>query len=484
MATHESWQFSDVKEIGALTLAVPLLGAQVPLRVEQSAQPVGATPFEDGGVQVVQGDHLRVIVNKLPADVEGYTLTGRVSLRKKPREFCRTPLDSESREVWAEDFSTTLSTEARDEQYELLDHDVQAGRQIWYYTAFYEAEAADGGVYWLFSPVHGLDRGFALRSGESLLGQAAYDYLPRGLRIMDTLQGDETIKRFLDLLGKPLDEIQEKLEFFGARRFSPQAIDAALLPYLDQLLGWPTNFELSENKRRGETENAVNIWKSKGSTNALESALQSLTGWNVEFIEGRNYILTTATAADARDPLNPPDGWDESVDGSWSAALSRAPFNGTPDLSVSRSRLVPNSLNQSYRVMPDFSGDSWQSPLGVLVSLVSAGEPSLLSSIALQKISRMLPYLGVHYADFRLTIGDVYSDSAAFIVSDSSDDTSDNQADEVFSLGIAEAFTNDSNISSFYTYPHPDSAQTANNTTWSEAIGGDASRLFHSAFGL
>jgi len=315
-------------------------------------------------------------------------------------------------------------------------------------------------------------------------GTAAYDYLPRGIRIMDTLQGDETIKRFLNLLGKPLDEVQERLEFFGARRFSPQTIDAALLPYLDQLLGWPTNFELSENKRRGETELAVSIWKSKGSTNALETSLQSLTGWDVEFIEGRDYVLTTATSADARDPLNAPDGWDEATDGSWAEAVARTAFNGTPDLSGGGAPLTPNSVNQPYRVMPDFSGNSWQTPLGVLVSLVSSGNNALLSSIALQKIARMLPYLGVHYANFKLTIGDSYTESVSLNAIDLFDQASYRDADEAVSLGAAEVFTDDSNISSFYTYPHPDADQTNNNTTWNDAVGGDASRLYHSAFGL
>lgn len=484
MATHEFWQFSDVKEIGALTRPVPLLGAAVPLRVEASAHPEGATPFEGDGVQVVQGDHLRLTFNRLPSDVEGLTLTGVVSIRKKAREFCRTPLDPQSIEVWGEDFSTTIETEARDEAYNLLDHEVVAGGQVWYYTAFYEALLESGETLWVFSPIHGLDRGFALRSGDSVSGTAAYDYLPRGIRIMDTLQGDETIKRFLNLLGKPLDEVQERLEFFGARRFSPQTIDAALLPYLDQLLGWPTNFELSENKRRGETELAVSIWKSKGSKNALETSLQSLTGWDVEFIEGRDYVLTTATSADARDPLNPPDGWDEATDGSWANAVARTAFNGTPDLSGGGAPLTPNSVNQPYRVMADASGNSWQTPLGVLVSLISSGNNALLSSIALQKIARMLPYLGVHYANFKLTIGDSYTESVSLNAIDLFDQANYRDADEAVSLGAAEAFTDDSNISSFYTYPHPDADQTNNNTTWSDAVGGDASRLYHSAFGL
>ena len=103
----------------------------------------------------------------------------------------------------------------------------------------------------------------------SAFGQQMFDYFPRGIRIKDKSEANDTLYRLCQIFGKPLDEIKERLDQFSAKRFDPNEVDAAFIPYIDNLLGWPTNFELSEGRRRYETGDAINVWKAKEPTMPL-----------------------------------------------------------------------------------------------------------------------------------------------------------------------------------------------------------------------
>lgn len=421
MATHESWQFSFVREIGEGTRAVPRLGSLSPLKVELSGLPSGSTPDEELPLVVTSGDHIRIRYS-LPVDPEGFQLTGRVKILKKTKEFPRGYASSTSTVVVDADYSAVLGTLERDVYFLHIDEAVSSARVVWYYTAFYEALDTNGSTIWVFSPINSHDRGFALSSEESILGQQIFNYFPRGIRIKDNSEADDTLRRLCLILGKPLDEVKERLDQFSNKRFDIDSVDAAFIPYIDSLLGWPTNFELSEVRRRYETADAVNVWKTKGTNDAFELVLQRITGWDVELYQGYNYVISTATFEDALDPNNPPVGWDEQTDGVWADQVNSVPFNGTPDLSNSNQGYFPGATANPFRVIND--GSSWVNIFGVLVVLttpLSEGTP-LLQGLARQKISRLLDYLAVHYANFSIQVADVYSEPLVLTTSDSFED--------------------------------------------------------------
>lgn len=417
MATHESWQFAFVREVGSGTKAVSHLGFSSPLKVEISNLPEGSVPQEDQPLTTVTGDHIRVMY-ALPNDPEGYTLTGNVRVLKKTKEFPRGYADTQAKVLVEENIGALSLNE-----YKLyLDHEVSAERSIWYYTVFYEATDVNDQTIWLFSPINSHGRGFALSSEESKFGQQMFDYFPRGIRVKDHSEAEDTLYRLCQILGKPLDEIKERIDQFSSKRFNPSDVDAAFIPYIDNLLGWPTNFELSEGRRRYETADAVNIWKTKGTNDAFELVLQRITGWDVELYQGYNYVISTATFEDALDPNNPPVGWDEQTDGVWADQVNSVPFNGTPDLSNSNQGYFPGATANPFRVIND--GSSWVNIFGVLVALttpLSEGTP-LLQGLARQKISRLLDYLAVHYANFSIQVADVYSEPLVLTTSDSFED--------------------------------------------------------------
>lgn len=476
MATHEYWQFAFVRETGEDTRTVTSLGFSAPLNVELSNLPVGTSPLEDQPSTVVAGDHIRVLYS-LPSDPFGFTLTGNVKVLKKTKEFPRGHLDGQAQVVVSEDLIATTRNE-----YKLhIDHAVSDERAIWYYTIFYEATDSQGVTTWIFSPVNGHDRGFALSSSSSSFGQQLFSYFPRGIRVKDKSEADDTLSRLSDIFGRPLDEIKERLSQFSNKRNSPMYVDAAFIPYIDGLLGWPTNFELREVRRRSETEDAVNVWKAKGTNEAFELVLQRLTGWNVELYEGYNYVVTTATSEDALDANTPPTGWVEATDGVWADQVNASPFNGTPDLSNPNLDFQPSSVNTSFRVIHD--GSSWTNTFGVLINLtspLSEGSP-LLRNLAQEKIDRLLDYLAIHYANFKVQVADIYNENLILNGLDSFSDENIRGVDESGELVITESISDETETGVLYTYPHADALESATNVTWSSSVVGNVGRIFHNA---
>lgn len=405
MSTHEYWQFAFVKELGADVDVAVLLGYRAPLRVELSSLPTGSVHEVETPTEVVSGDHIRVYYS-IPSDVDGYTLTGNVKILRKTKEFPRSHNDSSAVVVVNEDYTATIGTLARDEYYYYVDHDTSGAKSVWYYTSFYEATDVDQNTVWLLSPVYSHDRGFALTADTTEHGERLFNYFPQGIRMKDKSEAEDTLYRLSKIMGKAFDEIKERLDQFRDKRHIPLEVDAALIPYIDGLLGWPTNFELSELKRRKETANAVETWKSKGTTNSFETALQTLTGWDVELHRGWRHVITTATADDVLDPNTPPVGWVEATDGVWADYVTDIPFNGTVDFSDLSKNFTVGSHEFDFKVIND--GGSWLNLYGVLIRLLnpSAGVDALEEQLAKDKIVRLLDYLAIHYANFTVEVQD------------------------------------------------------------------------------
>lgn len=417
MPTHEYWQFAFVKDVPTTVKVLPELGANAPLRVEMSNLPNGTAPDEDAPNTTVSGEHLRVYWS-MPSNPAGYTLTGGVKILKSSKEFPRDPSDTTLTSVF-EDNNYSLAT--RDTEVLHLDAEVGSYRRVWYYTAFYELQDANSDTFWAFSPVNGHDRGFTLTSVDSAFGEQLYNYFPRRIRQLDFADSDQPLYNLCQIFGRAFDEIKERLSRFNDTKYDPNQVDAALIPYIDQMLGWPTNFELTEGARRKETANILDIWKAKGTYSALELALQEVTGWEINFYEGYNFVLTTATADDFLDPNTVPVGWDISTDGDWANLVSTRAFNGTPDLSGTYT-FSPGSYNNTFRTIFDNSG--WQNRYGLLVELASAVTADALNSqLAREKVTRLMPYLSLHYAKWLLRVVENYSEVVTLNANDTNTDT-------------------------------------------------------------
>jgi hypothetical protein len=483
MATHESWQFAFVREIPTGTYTDPQIGMGSPLRVEESNLPVGSIPQEDQPTEIVAGDHIRVYYS-IPEDTIRYALTGKVKILKKTKEFPRGYNDSLAVEVLNEDFSTTLGSITRDTYTLVLDEIQNTVKQKWYYTVFYEGKNQQGDFVWAFSPINGHGRALFLSSGASLYGDQLFDYMPTGIKRIDNSSGGDALSNFLHIIGKAFDELGVHTEEFKKNRYLPETVDAAFIPYIDQLLGWPTNFELSEVRRRYETKNATSVWKAKGGVDALEFVLQDITGWDVSFYQGLDYILTTTLPNEVLDPNSPPAGWDQNTDGVWADQVNAIPFNGSVDLTTPGEVIITGSIHDNYRVISDLSLETWKNPFGVLVRLVAptASETPLFNFLAKDKVHRLLGFLGIHYANFKIQLADYYTEGLEFIFGESSEDRPYRSSDDSASFEIIETVSTTSSIPLLYTYAHADPLLESVNITWVANHPDPTARLFHTAF--
>lgn len=410
MATHEYWQFAFVGETHTGTEVVSNLGSAVPLKVELSNLPVGSAPYEEFPTTLVTQEHIRVLYG-LPSDPTGYTLTGDLKILKKLKEFPRDHTDSSAETVKSE--TLVLANVNRDEYFSILDELKLNDEQpdVWYYTIFYKTttQLSETTNVWIYSPLNGHDRGFVLTNkynsitnqSYSTYGDQLFNYFPQGIRLIDSAEGNNTLSRLCQIFGRVFDEVQDRLNQIDKKRFLPMEVDASIIPYIDHLLGWPTNFELSELKRRRETLNAIELWKAKGTNNAFELALQELTGWDIELTNGYEYVLTTATVDQNLDHTSAPTGWNTTTDGDWATQVNAMIHNGTPDLSNPPVPFTEGSKDNTFRVM--FDSNSWVNTFGVLVTLDQPqGTSALSEDLAYDKISRLLEYLAVYYANFEV----------------------------------------------------------------------------------
>lgn len=424
MPTHEYWQYAFVRDNPTGTTPLPRLGHTAPLIVETSNmpkgstvdnQPVGRTASDLSPVgATTSGDHIRVYW-AYPEDFGSYTLTGAVKILKKTKEFPRGYNDAQANEV----LNLPASAPITPNEYSVIaDNDLKTNDTIWYYTVFYEVY--DGSDYlWAYSPINGHDRGFALRADQETYGNLLYNYFPRAIRLKDATEGNDSLKRLCKIIGRAFDEASDRLSLFEKTRHLPDRVDAALIPYIDQLFGWPTNFELSEKLRRDETGNILDLWRAKGTTNALELALQETLGWDVDFYYGHRYTLTTATYVDGLDLTSEPAGWNEATDGVWADLVDGLVFNGTMTAAHTYS---PDSPNATIRTI--YSNVGWHNTYGLLIDLVEPVVASALSSaLARDKVKRLLPYLAMHYVKSNIRVVENYSETLSLNTSDEVTDT-------------------------------------------------------------
>jgi hypothetical protein len=482
MATHESWQFAFVKQRQDGIIQVPKLGHKSPLRTEVSNLVNGSKPVEEQPNTVVDSNHIRVYWS-IPSDTLMYQLTGKAKIFRKTKEFVRSMNDTESFLVKNIDFSTTLQGVERDLMILHLDDELESGDTTYYYTIFYEAtHTSHSTTHWVYSPIHSHDRAFVLDFGESPQGNALYQYMPVGVRQEDYNKAQSTLYKLLQVFGKSFDEFKARMDKFNREKYKIDMVDAAYIPYIDQLLGWPTNYELSELRRREETGNAISVWKGKGAGDALELVLQNLLEWDVEIIQARDYVVTTATGDEALVGQPAPTGWDNNVDGSWNQYRDSLPFNGTVDLS---GRVVlRGGINDNFRVMADMPKKAWKNPFEFIVQLInpiSGGKP-LLGGLIRDKLDRIMPYLVVHYAGYTLLSDESYSDSGGVkVVEQVPEPYQYRPSSESYEIQVNHTSLA-TGLNLLYTWSNSAPFNDTKNVLWTSSTGADTHRTYHSAF--
>lgn len=429
MADREpsAWQAHHVAKFGPNTLRFNNLFVNAPFRVFSGNAPIGANVGTTASPLEVEGPYVKIRLS-FPRDIEDpeFTFTGKIRVYRRTRAFSRDHLDvSDPAEdtdkatlVAALDFSSELLGFDRDSYspaLDRIDHPDGEPGIIWYYTAFYEYEDADKNLWWAFDPGHSHSRAMTYRQnfrpdGEnySPMGDRLFNYQPRRFRELDHSEGDDTLYRLMQSIGRVFDAMGEDLEHVRDTRADIENVDFSRIPYIDWLLAWPTNYELPEDARRVETAQAVNLWKAKGTFASLELALQTITGWDVRVVEGWPWVLNTATNSPELDPDNPPDGWDEETDGVWADLVGSRPVSATvnaDDIRVGSRLGTVNDVNtytvSTEQVSSTGIGYRWQNPNGVLVLLTSAREePIGLPEVIVRKVHRMAPLFAAHYAAF------------------------------------------------------------------------------------
>jgi len=462
LAERDAWQFQFVVDPPPTVRRLPELGEGARLETESRNLPVGTSIQTTGAAFTLESTTITgpyvVCSARTPSDLPDldFAFDGRVLVIRSVRRFPRGPSEGE---VVAEFVDAPSDTDFR-----VVDH-VPSGQTAWYYTTLF-GDSVTGKM--TFSPVFGHSRVIALTNaavdGEptSRFGDRAYDLLPAWFRKIDA-ENELSMYRICQVFGRIFDGFWDELVVHRDTMFDLDRMDAARLPYVDWMLAWPTNFELSESARRRETAAAVGFWKQKGTHGALSALVELLTGYQAEVYEGWRWVATTSVVP--FDPLVEPADWDESADGVWASIVSSTPLQATFD---STNPDLPRNIGEfndllvytpSTEVVDGAVGVPWrpQNTNGLLVVLRPVvGVTGAVSETLTRKVARFLPLFLGHYHAIGLTVSGfdeemwrafAYDDYLGFAVSVS--------VEESVEVDY-EHFATVPDFGTFTTFPHPE----------------------------
>jgi hypothetical protein len=449
MSTKDLWQFRSVQEYGDNTLPIYDLGQGATIRIDSFPYPVGHKIKDGFGNEIEAKGGDFVVSFGLPRDTANYALDGQCRIICSTQEFPRSSdLFDDTKESFT-DKQFQLDVANRDS---LLYRAVITGKpnSIVYVSVMYYSPLTDK---WLTSPNHLMDR-VIIRGDHGNYGQIMFDLMPRYMRKEDVNYGNALFK-LLSTLGLAFDDFKAILEN-SKNTYVPSAVDAGKIPYIDTLLAWPTNFELREKLRRYETEQAVSLWKAKGSARALELVMQNTIGWDAEIFEGKDQIMRTGQLTPTVQPIDWVEGEidedstlpaDQQATGIWNEINS--PYFGTWSPTTAGASSSPQNRNL---VLP--SNDSWQNVNGVLIRLTpTADSKTLLSSLALKKAKNIVPLFIPHYAQVFFTVQDLYIETIRVDLSVEFDDDFDTiYPSEALRLDFEVDTLNNSGACLFYTW--------------------------------
>lgn len=445
---NDTWQFGEVEPTGATTSHAKGLCKSCNIEIESLPYPDGYSILSG----LSQGDTISVaspavvIRLGLPSDTDLFELTGAVKVVFTQTHFSRDVNDATD----DNSVSLVLPSAERDSVKYALSFNNCAEGYIYYATVFYETTA---GV-WAYDAYYGIDR-VMVRGKMGAWGKRLFELMPRYTRYIDT-QNQDSLYKLMTLIGCAFDDIEPLIANLN-NAYDVETIDASLLPYIDRLLGWPTNFELSEELRRAETLQAVSLFRAKGSARALELVIQRTLGWDVEIYSGRDYVLTTNKAPL---PTQPPDDWvegeidpdstlpvDQQATGIWSSMRSTGLATWSPRDSAS----IFSPLS-TVMLLPATSG--WKNINGVLVRIFENESARVgLTSVAIKKINNLLNLFIPAFADAYFMITSKYAESLRLNISDEFSSDGNDEDGELFRLKVASEYVTHIPITYFGTHP-------------------------------
>lgn len=439
----QGWQFSKVKTTEIADIAE--IGNQIPILLEEITLPIG-TPHNRyavainvilvGGVVTYQTtksivetttintDSLLIKVG-IPADTHQFTFTGKVAVLSSEIEYPRA-YDLNKYKLEFEGFVNSYQL-YRDEYITTLLIPSTYG-VVKYITLLYQVNfvGIQGDPFYIYSQINCFNSGIANKLYnplDSKMSNAMFSKFPTYLRKEDEKNGNQT-KKLFNILGRTLDDLETKTRELR-NTYDPNTVNADKLPYIDNLLGYETNFELNEQIRRFETKTAIDIYKTKSTTRSIELILQEILGWNVEIQEGYPYVFSLNQKP--YELLAKPTDWNDTTDGDWDQLLANSPLSvtyntnmGTVDIG---STFSPIAILPSFSDKKDSTSNNFQNLNGVLIKLYPLPNRRVkLSRDLLDKLNILLPQLLVHYADYFISVQDVFDETIRLNIADDYDD--------------------------------------------------------------
>jgi len=492
----DGWQFSKVKSTPILD--VPEIANQIPLLIEESTQPIGyRLPFykyvlqmTQNGLQFVkettyqeilpEDDAVLLVKFGLPSDTDLYRFTGRVAILSSETEYPREFNTDKYKLEYIDDFiqADNAPSSYRDTYLDTLMIKCSAGITT-YVSIFYEVFLI--GVFddpfFIFSQMNCLNSGLPNPTYlplESNIGSKLFQSLPMYLRTEDAKNGNAT-KKLLNILGRSLDDINTKVNDLKYL-YDIDRTNNRNIAYIDNLLGWETNFEFNESLRKSETKKVIDIYKSKSTSSAIELILQEILGWNVEIQEGYPFVFSLNQTP--YELLGKPDDWNDDIDGNWNELTTNTPISTTYHTDMGAinvgSIFSPIAILPSFSDAKDNTGNNFQNLNGVLIKLYPLPNRKVeLGRDIFDKLNVLLPQLLVHYADYFISVVDVFDETLPLAISDYFEDSAMRLNVEQMSLRTKSG-TFAPNSSLFETWQ----------STYESLMNDPAYRLFHTAIGM
>lgn len=213
------------------------------------------------------------------------------------------------------------------------------------------------------------------------------------------------LERFLGIFGVVSDSIKTDIERM-LDNYKVDTVEAELIPYIDALIYWPTNFELPETQRRKETLNAVPLYRRKGRADCIEAFVEQVAEWDVTTHEGWRYVMFS------NDP--------------------RCTTPNTATLDASEIGTVDDELKYTP------TQQNWHCLNGLVLVLTPVGDISAeLTAITIGKIDRVVPFLKASWAKIAIFVSPPRVDEEIGVVTEEWDQT----VNYVETVGVPEEET-------------------------------------------
>lgn len=492
----QGWQFSKVRTTEIADIVE--IGNQIPLLIEETNLPLGTTIHRVAVRQSIinVGGQISFVLAKaiedspqittdclivkvgIPLDTDQFTFTGDIAILSSEIEYPRA-YDLNRYKLEFEGYVNSYST-YRDEYITQIILPSTSGI-VKYITLLYKVNlvGVQGDPFYIYSQVNCLNSGVANKLYnplESKLGLKLFNRLPAYLKKEDEKNGNAT-KKLLNILGRTLDDVETKVNQIK-NTYDVDNVNADKIPYIDNLLGWETNFELNEQIRRFETKNVIDVYKTKSTTRSIELILQEILGWNVEIQEGYPYVFSLNQKP--YELLAKPDDWNDATDGDWDQLLANSPLSVTYNTDMGivdiGSTFSPIAILPSFSDNKDNTSNNFQNLNGVLIKLYPLPNRRVkLGRDLLDKLNVLLPQLLVHYADYFISVQDVFDETIRLGIADDYDDFLGYVNGETLGLK-SKSGTKTPSLVLFETW--------GEDRDYDSLLNDDFYRLFHNAMGI